>query len=117
MEANPDSLMWKIAPTLNEVNGITAFAARNQGDAAAAAVVENYIKMLGEGLASFATLFRPDMILLGGGVSAQGDELTDPLQEYVNAHIFGGSMGPGVTIACATLGNSAGLVGGAALWM
>ena len=117
MAAHPDSLMWSIAPTLDEVNGITAFAARAKGDAAAAAVIQHYITMLGEGLTSFASLFRPDMILLGGGVSAQGDELTAPLQEYVNTHIFGGGMGPRVTIACATLGNRAGLVGGAALWM
>ena len=117
MTNHPDSLMWKLAPTLDEVNGITAFAASKQGDAAAASVVENYITMLGEGLTSFASLFRPDMILIGGGVSAEGDKLIKPLQEYVDSHIFGGKMGPRVTIACASLGNSAGLVGGAALLM
>jgi glucokinase len=88
-----------------------------QGDVAAKAVVDNYITMLGEGLTNIASVFRPDMILLGGGVSAEGDGLIVPLQEFVNNNIFGGKMGPRVKIACASLGNKAGLVGGAALLM
>ena len=117
MESHPDSLMWKFAPTLDEVNGATSFSAMKQGDAVAKAVVDNYITMLGEGLCNIASVFRPDMILLGGGVSAEGDGLIVPLQEFVNNNIFGGKMGPRVKIACASLGNKAGLVGGAALLM
>ena len=117
MESNPNSLMWKLAPTLDKVDGSTAFTAMKSGDATAKAVVDNYILMLGEGLTNIASVFRPDMILLGGGVSAEGDNLIVPLQEFVDANIFGGKMGPRVKIACATLGNKAGLVGGAALLM
>ena len=117
MQEHPDSLMWKISPSLDAVNGVTAFAASDEGDAPATEVIQNYIMMLGEGLASFASLFRPDMILIGGGISAQGEELTQPLQQYVDSHIFGGKTGPGVKVACASLGNSAGIVGAAALLM
>ena len=117
MESHPDSLMWKLSPTLDAVDGSTAFSAMKQGDATAKAVVDNYITMLGEGLCNIASVFRPDMILLGGGVSAEGDGLIVPLQEFVNNNIFGGKMGPRVKIACASLGNKAGLVGGAALLM
>ena len=117
MESTKGSQMWKFAPSLDEVDGRTAFLALAEGDDTAKGVVENYIKMLGEGLTNIASVFRPDMILLGGGVSAQGDELTNPLQAYVDAHIYGGNMGPRVKISCASLGNKAGLLGAAALLM
>ncbi len=117
MQNDPTSLMWKVAPELQNVDGQTAFLARERGDISASAVVENYIMMLGEGLCNIAAIFRPDMILLGGGVSAQGEELTRPLQEYLDEHIYGGETGPRVKISCASLGNLAGLVGAAALLM
>ncbi len=117
MEKNRTSLMWKFANTLDSVDGHTAFLALSEGDACAKEVVDYYLMMLGEGLTNIASVFRPDMILLGGGISAQGEELTAPLQEYVDAHIYGGNMGPRVEISCASLGNKAGLLGAAALLM
>ena len=61
--------------------------------------------------------FRPEAVILGGGVCAQGDNLIKPLQEFVNKEIFAGNKGPQVKILTATLGNNAGLLGAAALCM
>ena len=61
--------------------------------------------------------FRPEAVILGGGVCAQGDNLIKPLQDFVNKEIFAGSKGPQVKILTATLGNNAGLLGAVALWM
>ena len=71
--------------------------------------------MLACGIANFANIFRPDVVVLGGGVCAQGEVLTAPLQAIVNNEIFAGARGPQVPIVIAKLGNSAGLLGGAAL--
>ena len=116
MEKHPESLMWKTAKTLDEVDGATAFK-NKENDPVAAEVVNNYIEYLAAGITNFANIFRPDAILLGGGVSAEGDELIIPLSKSVNAQIFAGDRGPKVAIKIAELGNKAGLLGAAALFM
>lgn len=115
MQANKKSKMWEIGD-LSNVTGKTAFDYKG-ADADAKAVVERYIRMLAVGLTNFANIFRPEVIILGGGVCAQGDELVKPVQALLNEDIFAGSRGPQVEIVTATLGNSAGLLGAAALWM
>ena len=116
MEKHPDSLMWKTAKTLDEVDGATAFK-NKENDPAAREVVDNYIGYLAAGLTNFANIFRPEAILLGGGVSAEGDGLIIPLAEAVSREIFAGDRGPQVAIKIAELGNKAGLLGAAALFM
>ena len=115
MEANKDSLMWKLAgDSLDNVSGKTAFECQ-KSDKAADEVVQNYIKYLGEGLANLASIFRPQVIILGGGISKEGDNLIIPLQKYFDKHIFGGKLGPQVLIKHASLSNNAGFIGAAAL--
>ena len=58
-----------------------------------------------------------DIVLLGGGVCAQGNTLVKPLQKLLDKEIFVGELGPKVKIRIAELGNSAGLLGAAALLM
>ena len=115
MEAHKDSKMWEIG-SIEKVDGKTAFDYR-ECDVYAKEVVENYIEHLACGLANFANIFRPEVIILGGGVCAEGDNLVKPLQKIVDREIFAGKMGPQVPIVIAELGNSAGLLGAAALWM
>ena len=115
MMAHPESLMWEVG-NLEEVDGKTAFAYREK-DATAKGVVDEYIRQLGFGIVNFANIFRPEKILLGGGVCAEGDNLLKPLQAIMDRDLFGGAMGPGVPIKVASLGNSAGILGAAALWM
>ena len=115
MEAHKDSKMWELG-SLDKVTGKTAFDYKDS-DPYAKAVVDKYIKMLGFGLTNLANIFRPEVIILGGGVCAQGDALVKPLQEIVDKEIFAGDLGPRVPIAVAELENSAGLLGAAALLM
>ncbi len=115
MQANPDSKMWEIG-ALESVTGKTAFDYMNT-DSSAKAVVDNYIEKLGVGLTNLANEFRPQAILLGGGVCAQGDTLIKPLQAFLDKEIYAGKKGPQVKILTATLGNDAGLLGAAALWL
>ncbi len=115
MTADRNSLMWKFSPTLEEVNGKTAFECSKQGDKSAIAVVENYIKYLGEGMLNFANIFRPQAIILGGGVCAQGDYLIDKLKDYCKARNYGFDGMPRFDILVAQLGNDAGVIGAAGL--
>lgn len=113
MEAHRDSKMWEVG-SLDEVTGETAFRYKDC-DEYARAVVENYIQMLACGLTNFANIFRPETILLGGGVCAEGDNLVKPVQALLDKEIFAGDRGPRVEVRIAELGNSAGLLGAAAL--
>jgi len=115
MESNKASKMWEIG-SLDFVTGKTAFDYKDT-DESAKTVVENYIKMLGVGLTNIANEFRPEAIMLGGGVCAQGDNLVKPLQAFLDKEIYAGDKGPRVKILTATLGNNAGILGAAALLM
>ena len=115
MEAHKDSKMWEIG-SLDKVTGKTAFDYK-ETDVYAKAVVENYFAMLACGIVNFANIFRPDVVILGGGVCAQGEALIKPIQEIVNAEIFAKTLGPQVPVVIAELENSAGVMGAAALWL
>ena len=115
MEAHPDSKMWEIG-TLDAVNGKTVFDYAPV-DAYAKEVLDSYIEHLACGLINYANIFRPEVILLGGGVCAQGDNLIKPLQAIMDKEIYAGDKGPRVPILIAELENSAGLLGAAALLM
>ena len=115
MQENKDSKMWEIG-SLDNVTGKTAFDYA-ECDESAKAVVENYIEKLGVGITNLANEFRPQAIILGGGVCAQGDNLIKPLQAFLDKEIFAGEKGPQVKLLIATLGNSAGLLGAVALWL
>lgn len=113
MQSNKNSAMWN-AGGLDKVDGKTAFDYYDC-DESAKKVVDNYITMLGVGLVNVANIFRPQVIMLGGGVCGQGEKLVKPLQEYLDKHIFAGDLGPHVPITIATLGNDAGFIGAAAM--
>ena len=113
MKAHPDSKLWEIG-SLDDVNGKTAFDFYDT-DKYAQKVVDSYIAHLACGITNMATIFRPDAIILGGGVCAQGDALINPLRAILNTEIYGGELGPGVELVVAKLGNDAGCLGAAAL--
>ena len=115
MEAHPDSKMWEIGTT-SAVDGKTVFDYAPT-DTYAKEVLDSYIEHLACGLVNYANIFRPEVILLGGGVCAQGDNLIKPLQKIFDQEIYAGDKGPRVPILVAELENRAGLLGAAALLM
>ncbi len=115
-DADEQSMIWRLCgEDLNQINGKTVFDAMQTGDETARRVVKQYITYLGEGIVNMVNIFRPDKVLLSGGVCNQGKNLTVPLQEYVQEHVFAGKKGYVPEIAIATLGNLAGILGAAAL--
>lgn len=112
------SEMWRLCNgNADNADGRTAFDAMRLGDSAAKLVVNGYIRYLAEGVANLCNVFRPDAILLGGGICAEGETLLKPLRRRVNAMLFGGSGYAPVKILAASLGNDAGICGAARLAM
>ena len=91
------------------------FALAKQGDPAMKEVVETYIRRLGLGIVNIVNIFRPQLVLLGGGISGQGESLLVPLRRILREECFGGERGDVPEIEEAVLGNNAGIIGAAGL--
>lgn len=115
MAAYPQSLLHAMAAQ-DGLSGAVPFAAAAAGDAAARAVVNAYIRRLGQGIGSVINILFPEVIGLSGGVANQGEALLAPLRREVEQRVYGHELGgPLPRIVACTLGYQAGLVGAAAL--
>ena len=74
-------------------------------------VVNQYIQHLAEGIINIINILRPEAVIIGGGVSAEGEYLLAPLRDYVFLRMYGGSDYAPVEILRASLGNDAGIIG------
>ena len=93
------------------MGGRTAFDAADMGDAVGASVVEQYISYLADGISGFINVFRPEVVILGGGVSNQGASLIDPLNEKVAGLCYSHESVEPPKVIKASLGNKAGIIG------
>ena len=113
---HPESLLHTMSGGDPEkMNGKIPFDAAAKGDAAAQEVVTEYETYLACGITNIINTFRPEKIILGGGVAAQKENLTKPLQNMVNQLCFGGEHGGIAQIVVSELGNDAGIIGAANL--
>ncbi len=115
IDKHPESLMVKFAEEEGKVSGKTAFLAAREDDAVGKAVVNAYIRYVAEGIISHVNLFRPDVVLIGGGISNEGDYLMERIQRRVNRYAYGGHRNPRVLVRKAELKNDAGMLGAVAL--
>ncbi len=92
------------------VTGADVSAAAARGDRTASEIIRQAGRWLGAGLASWAAVYGPDMVLLGGGVAQAG---TDWLNAAVAAmsELGGPYFVDRVVVRRATLGNRAGVIG------
>jgi glucokinase len=90
--------------------------AYKNGDADAKEIWLKSVRQLAIGLASVANILSPEVIVLGGGVTQAGNELFDPLEEFMNQYEWrpGGNK---TGIVKATYGDMAGAIGAACFAM
>ncbi len=112
IEENPGSLMEKLAAERGKISGRTAFDAARAGDEAAKAVVNQYVKYVADGIVSVVNIFQPEKIVLGGGISREGDYLLKPVEEFVKANDYN-RYRPHTQLEVARLFNEAGIIGAA----
>lgn len=116
MLKNKDSEMWDYCEhDIEKVNGLTSFECAKKGDKVANEVIDTYIKYLGEGLLNICNIFRPEAIVLGGGISNQKEYLQEKVQKYLDDRWYGYHETPRVEVIIATLKNDAGIIGAATL--
>lgn len=96
----------------NDIDGRVIFARAAAGDARMLAVLDRWIDDIAAGITGLVHIFNPELVLIGGGVSAQERLLMEPLRERVLAGVMP-RFAEGLVIRRATLGNDAGLIGAA----
>ena len=94
---------------------IEIFNGAREGNEKLEQVVQSYIGKLGTGIINIVNIFRPQLVILGGGISAQGEILLEPLRKMMKVGCFGGERGELPEIKTAALGNKAGMIGAASL--
>jgi glucokinase len=112
-ESAPDSALGQMLAAGEAVDGTAVTKAALAGDETAIGVFDLIGGRLGVACASFANIFQPDAIVVGGGVIAAGDLLLDPARRELRERAL--TPMNGTPIVAATLGNDAGMIGAAAL--
>ena len=94
-------------------DGAAVFAAARAGDPAALDLTAAEARLLGIGIVNLVHIYSPDVVVLGGGMSAGLDLMRAGIETYIAEH----AMSPfaRVAIRAGAMGDTAGLVGAAAL--
>ena len=116
MERDPDQIMWKLVQgDLNKVGAKTVFDAMDQGDEVAYTIFRRWVEYVACGICTVVNIFQPEIVVIGGGVSAQGEKLLGPIRELVDHEEYNRDGENRTQIRAATLGNDAGVLGAASL--
>lgn len=112
-EREPDSKLGEISAEGHEIDGRAVTEAARGGDPTAVAIFDLVGSRLGAALASFANIFEPEVIVIGGGVIAAGDLLLEPARRELRAR----ALPPmnRTPVVAAQLGQDAGMIGAAAM--
>lgn len=102
----PNSILANLLKENGALNGKLFFEALHQNCLVAEAVFDRYLDWLCVGLYNFRMIFDPEVILLAGGVTKEGDNFLKPLQA---------KLGNKVNVKIATLQSDAGVIGAANL--
>ena len=101
---------------LTGLNGRVIFEKAKAGEKDILQVMNEWILDIAEGIIGLIYVFNPEMILIGGGVSAQEDLLIRPLRDEVMSRTMP-RFREDLRLESASLGNDAGLVGAVRYWL
>ena len=112
-ELSPDSALGRMAAEGAMIDGKAVTEAALEGDETAVGVVALIGRRLGAALTSFANIFNPEAIVVGGGVIAAGELMLGPAREVVRSRAL--SPMNETPVLAAQLGPDAGMIGAAAM--
>ena len=108
----PDSMLNSVSL----INSKEVFECAKKGDRLSMILVNEYVTYLSEGLLNFCNIFRPNIILLSGGIANEGDYLINRIVKYMKKHNYGYVNAPVIPIKTGKLGYDAGKYGAASLF-
>ncbi len=99
----------------DRLTGPVVTQAAKEGDPVAAELLRGVGSWLGTGLAGIVAGMDPELVVVGGGVSAAGDLLLGPARDALARTLTGRGHRPEPAVVPARLGPAAGMVGAADL--
>lgn len=102
----------RIAAACGTATAEAAFVAARAGDPAAVAGLEVIGRYLGIGIANMIVVVNPDVVVIGGGISAAFDLLRDPIDAELRSRVHTTALDL-VRVVPAELGTWAGAIGAA----
>lgn len=115
-DAEPGSTLALLREQAGRLSGVEIAAALSQGDAAAARVVAECGWWLGVAVASWAVIYAPDRVVIGGGIAGLGEPLVEAVRRGMK-ETGQPAMVERIEISLAALGADAGIVGAACVAM
>lgn len=103
---NPDSILGVIYQENEDMNGKLFFEAIHKNCPVAEAVFDHYLDWLSIGIKNLQMIFDPEVFLLAGGVTKEGDNFLKPLMAKLDGKI---------NVKIAELQSDAGVFGAASL--
>ncbi|MGG7142136.1 ROK family protein [Clostridium nigeriense] len=100
----------EIDSALENINGKVIFEKVNNGDEFFISIVDNWCRDIALGLKTLIHVFNPELIIIGGGVSAQGNSLIDRIEKYIKNMVMP-SFSKNLKVDIAKCGNIAGMLG------
>lgn len=116
MQLYPESLLHQCAEEVGRVNATVAFMAAKRGDPVGIKLINDYVMYLSEGIMNYCNIFRPDIVVLSGGVANEGEYLISRIRKYIEDREYGYKNSPKVEIKQAELGYNSGKIGAASLF-
>jgi glucokinase len=105
----------EIEAEAGQLSGLEVYKAILEHDPGALRVLGELGSWLGQAIGSMVAVLDPEVVVIGGGVSAAGDLLLDPIREAYRAHLPAQGFRPELKIIAAEFVNDAGVVGAADL--
>ncbi|QNM14710.1 ROK family protein [Fusobacterium hominis] len=96
--------------TGKELNGKEIFELEKAGDTKIKEIVDTWIDYFTDGLSTIIYIFNPSLVVIGGGVTKQGDYLLDRINKSLDGKL-GENYKKNLKIRFAQLGNNAGMLG------
>jgi glucokinase len=113
-EQEPDSDLGRAAAAGDVITGELVTQLALGGDEVSRMVIGQIGRQLGIGLANFANIFNPEVIVVGGGAMAAGDLLLEPARAEMIARALRPNRDQ-VRVVAARFGNDAGMLGAGVL--
>ncbi len=101
----------ELASQKGELTGVEVYQAIQEGDVGALRLLTELGQNLGLAVASLAAVLDPELVVIGGGVSAAGELLLDPIRKAFLEHLPARGFRPELKLVTAELINDAGVVG------
>ncbi|MCR4942928.1 MAG: ROK family protein [Clostridium sp.] len=112
-----EAVSTNVETSLKQYDKITSyevFLEAGKGDEVAKEIRDEALDYLGIGVANAVSIFDPEMVIIGGGVTQVGDILFNRVREVVKKRCFK-VMSENCEVVPAGLGTNAGVVGAVAL--